>query len=102
MEMTADKLSAYRWNMIELSSANVEPSRRDELLAYQQEIKAFMKSVPYKLREPIRLYYLRPIGEGELRPTWETVAEELGNGELGYNLKSRVNKFLHQSEKSEK
>ena len=97
--MTTEKLKEYRDIIAELKDPTTSKERRQELSEKKREIDEFVKNVPYKIRKPILMYYIDPIGDGELRPTWESVADKLGGGVLSFALKSRVNKFIRSTEK---
>lgn len=82
-----------------MADPSTSAERRKELESYKREIENFLKECPYKFRKPIEMYYIEPIASNEFRPTWGTVAEKIGNGELDLKLKVRINRFLRSTEK---
>lgn len=70
-------------------------ARLSELKSTKSEIEEFVRSVKdYKIRKAIKIYYIEPIADGEDKPTWETVADKIGNGATSQTLKSAIKRFL--------
>ena len=78
----------------------------------REEIKKFVDSIPhYRTRKALYLYYIAPINEVDpdsrikgmdifvwgKKPTWEDVADVIGNGVTGNALKTETNRFLKKS-----
>ena len=70
-------------------------ARLSELKAQKGEIEEFVRGIKdYKIRKAIKIYYINPIADGEDKPTWETVADKIGNGATSYSVKSAVKRIL--------
>lgn len=66
-----------------------------ELKEQKKQIDDFVNSIPdYNIRKAVRLYYIEPIEDGEDKPTWEDVADEIGNGVTSGMLKLKLNRYL--------
>ena len=65
-----------------------------DLKAQIKEIEDFVKKIPdYKIRKAVRIYYIDKIEQGEDKPTWEDVADEIP-GETSNSLKSKLKRIL--------
>lgn len=70
-------------------------ARLSELKRKKQEIEDFVEGIPlYMVRKAIKLYYITPIEEGEDKPTWETVADEIGQGVTSQSVKMAVRRYM--------
>ena len=59
--------------------------RKSNLKAQIKEIEDFVNSIPnYHLKKAVCIYYINDVESGEDKPTWEDVAEEIGNGSVSY------------------
>ena len=69
-----------------------------ELKKKRNEIKKFVNGIKdYITRKAVRLYYIEPIEDGEDKPTWETVADKIGNGVTSGALKEGLRRFIKKS-----
>lgn len=60
----------------------------------KKQIEDFVNSIPdYNIRKAVRLYYIDPIEEGEDKPKWEDVVDEIGNGLTSDAIKSWTKRF---------
>lgn len=70
-------------------------SRLSVLERSRADIEEFAKHVPnYTLKKAIDIYYIKEIESGEDKPTWESVADEIGNGITASKLKTQLNRYL--------
>lgn len=73
----------------------------------RKEVEEFIKSIPkYQIRKAIYLYYLAPIGKKndydinnndfvwDEKPSWEDVADKIGNGTTANSLKKASERYL--------
>lgn len=61
----------------------------------RKEVDIFVKHIPYfKIRKAIKLYYIVPIEQGESKPTWESVADIMGNGCTSSSIKKSVGRYI--------
>lgn len=87
-------------------------SRLSVLERSRADVKAFVNCVPYyRAKKAFYLYYIAPINEEDQnsrikgiepfvwdkKPTWEDVADVLGNGVTGNALKTETNRYLKKS-----
>lgn len=78
----------------------------------RKDVKRFVNSVPYyRKRKAFYLYYIAPINKEDQdshikgvdnfvwdkKPTWEDVADVIGNGVTGNALKTEANRYLKKS-----
>lgn len=72
-------------------------SRLSELKKKREKVEKFVDGIPdYQIRKAVRLYYIEPIEDGEDKPTWEDVADEVGNGVTSDSLKYGLKKHLRK------
>lgn len=66
-----------------------------ELKAQIREIEDFVKSIKdYNLKKAVMIYYINEIEDGEDKPTWEDVADEVGQGVTSGSLKMQIDRYL--------
>lgn len=71
--------------------------RKSNLTAQIKEIEDFVKSIPdYNLKKAVMIYYINEIEDGEGKPTWEDVADEIKNGYNGESLKQSVGRLIRK------
>lgn len=69
--------------------------RKADLKAQIKGIEDFVNGIPdYKVRKAVMMYYLDEIEQGEDKPTWEDVVDEIGQGITSASLKMRVDRYL--------
>ena len=69
--------------------------KKSDLLAQIKEIEDFVKSIPdYNLKKAVMIYYINDIEDGEDKPTWEDVADEIGNGYNGDSIRKKVERQI--------
>lgn len=69
-------------------------SRLSELKKKREKVEQFVDGISdYQIRKAVRLYYIEPIEDGEDKPTWEDVADEVGNGLTSNAIKSWTKRF---------
>lgn len=67
------------------------------LRAQQRACEEWVNHIPsYRIRKAIELYYISPIEIGEDKPTWESIADKIGNGETSYSLKKAVGRYFQK------
>lgn len=72
-------------------------ARLSDLRAQQRACEEWVKHIPaYRTRKAIELYYINPIESGDDKPTWESVADKIGNGETSYSLKKAVGRYFQK------
>lgn len=69
--------------------------RKSDLENQIREIDKFVKSIPdYNLKKAVMIYYINDIEDGEDKPTWEDVADEIKNGYNSGKLKVSLGRFI--------
>lgn len=70
-------------------------ARLAEKKKQRDKIDQFVESITdYKLKKSVKIYYINPIENGEDKPTWEMVADEIGQGVTSYSLKAGLKRIL--------
>ena len=70
--------------------------RKSDLKAKIKEVDDFVKSIPdYNLKKAVMIYYINEIEDGEDKPTWEDVADEIGNGYNSGKLKVGLGRYIN-------
>lgn len=65
------------------------------LKAQIKEIEDFVNSIPnYHLKKAVCIYYINDVESGEDKPTWEDVAEEIGNGFTSKKLEVQLGRYI--------
>lgn len=71
--------------------------RKSNLKAQIREVDDFVKSIPdYNLKKAVMIYYINEIEDGEDKPTWEDVADEIKNGYNGESIKQSISRLLRK------
>ncbi len=71
--------------------------QKSDLKAKIKEIEDFVKSIPdYNLKKAVMIYYINEIEDGEDKPTWEDVADEIKNGYNGDSIKQSISRLLRK------
>ncbi len=69
--------------------------RKSDLKAKIKEVDDFVKSIPdYNLKKAVMIYYINDIEDGEDKPTWEDVADEIKNGYNGESIRKKVEREI--------
>ena len=69
--------------------------RKSNLKAQIKEIEDFVNSIPnYHLKKAVCIYYINDVESGEDKPTWEDVAEEIGNGFTSKKLEVQLGRYI--------
>lgn len=69
--------------------------RKSNLKAQIKEIEDFVNSIPnYHLKKAVCIYYINDVESGEDKPTWEDVAEEIGNGFTSKKLEVQLGRHI--------
>ena len=69
--------------------------RKSDLKAQIKEIEDFVNSIPnYHLKKAVCIYYINDVESGEDKPTWEDVAEEIGNGFTSKKLEVQLGRYI--------
>ena len=69
--------------------------RKSDLTAQIKEIEDFVNSIPnYHLKKAVSIYYINDVESGEDKPTWEDVAEEIGNGFTSKKLEVQLGRYI--------
>lgn len=69
--------------------------RKSNLKAQIKEIEDFVNSIPnYHLKKAVCVYYINDVESGEDKPTWEDVAEEIGNGFTSKKLEVQLGRYI--------
>ena len=69
--------------------------RKSNLKAQIKEIEDFVNSIPnYHLKKAVCIYYINDVESGEDKPTWEDVAEEIGNGFNSKKLEVQLGRYI--------
>lgn len=69
--------------------------RKSNLKAQIKEIENFVNSIPnYHLKKAVCIYYINDVESGEDKPTWEDVAEEIGNGFTSKKLEVQLGRYI--------
>lgn len=70
--------------------------RKSNLKAKIKEVDDFVKSIPdYNLKKAVMIYYINDIEDGEDKPTWEDVADEIRNGYNSSKLKVNLGRYIN-------
>lgn len=99
--------SRFPWNVRNVHISGYEydydggvsyQSKLAELKERKKQIENFVNGIPdYQIRKAVRLYYIESIEDGEDKPTWEDVADEVGNGVTSEALKQTVRRYIKSS-----
>lgn len=69
--------------------------RKSNLKAQIKEIEDFVNGIHnYRIKKAIQIYYIDDIESGEDKPTWEDVAEEIGNGFTSKKLEVQLGRYI--------
>lgn len=69
--------------------------RKSDLKVQIKEIENFVNSIPnYHLKKAVCIYYINDVESGEDKPTWEDVAEEIGNGFTSKKLEVQLGRYI--------
>lgn len=69
--------------------------RKSNLKAQIKEIEDFVNSIPnYHLKKAVCIYYINDVESGEDKPTWEDVAEEIGNGFTSKKIEVQLGRYI--------
>ena len=72
-------------------------ARKSDIKAKIKEVDDFVKSIPdYNLKKAVMIYYINDIEDGEDKPTWEDVADEIKNGYNGESIKQSISRLLRK------
>lgn len=66
-----------------------------DLKAQIKEVERFVNAIPFRnVRKAITIYYIDEIEEGEDKPTWEDVTNELKSGQSSDAIKKMVQRYI--------
>lgn len=69
--------------------------RKSDVESQIKEIEDFVNSIPdYYLKKAANIYYINEIEPGEDKPTWEDVADEIGNGFTSKNIETQLGRYI--------
>lgn len=69
--------------------------RKSDIKAEIKEIEEFVNGIHnYRIKKAIQIYYINEIEPGEDKPTWEDVADEIGNGCSSESVKKSVTRYI--------
>ena len=70
-------------------------ARLAERKKQRDSIDQFVESISdYKLKKAVKLYYINPIEDGEDKPTWEMVVDEIGQGATSESIRQTVMRYI--------
>lgn len=70
--------------------------KKSNRIAQIKEIEDFVNGIPnYYLKKAVSIYYIDEIQEGEDKPTWEDVAEKIGNGLTSKKLEVQLGRYIN-------
>ena len=73
-------------------------ARLSALKERQRAVNLWVERIPtHNIRKAVKTYYLEPIEIGESKPTWESVADEVGNGVTSASLKMALRRLLKKT-----
>ena len=82
-------------NDIYESSSPALLTRKKKLLELKTQIELFVKSInDYRVRRAIEIYYINPLDEDLIKPSWESVADKFGDGSSGDSIRISVQRYL--------
>lgn len=69
--------------------------RKSNVESQIKEIEEFVNGIHnYRIKKAIQIYYINEIEPGEDKPTWEDVADEIGNGCSSESVKKSVTRYI--------
>ena len=69
--------------------------RKSNVESQIKEIEEFVNVIPdYYLKKATNIYYIDEIEPGEDKPTWEDVADEIGNGFTSKNIETQLGRYI--------
>lgn len=63
-------------------------------------IKQFVNNISdYKIHRALKIYCIEPLDENTSPPSWENVANRIGNGATGDSIRVSVSRYFKKTEK---
>lgn len=69
--------------------------RKSDVKSQIKEIEKFVNGIEdYHLKKAVILYYIDEIESGEDKPTWEDVADKIGNGVTSKKIETQLGRYI--------